>query len=45
MDRFIGYVVTFAVMAGAGVALPRWFAWRRALIERWLGGPEDAAHV
>jgi hypothetical protein len=45
MERFIGYFVTFAVMAGAGVAFPRWFEWRRSLIDRLLDGREDAAHV
>ena len=45
MERFIGYIVTFAVMAGMGVALPRWFAWRRLLISRLVAEREDAAHV
>jgi hypothetical protein len=45
VERFIGYIVTFAVMTGMGVALPRWFEWRRSLIVRLLGEGEDAAHV
>lgn len=45
MEKFIGYVVTFAVMAGMGVALPRWFEWRRMLIERLTGTREETAHV
>ncbi len=45
MKRFIGYIVTFAVMTGMGVALPRWFEWRRSLIDRLLGERGDAAHV
>jgi hypothetical protein len=45
MERFIGYIVTIAVMTGAGLVLPRWFEWRRSLIDRFLGGREDAAHV
>jgi hypothetical protein len=27
------------------VALPRWFEWRRVLIDRLLGAGKDAAHV
>ena len=45
MEKFIGYVVTFAVMAGMGVALPRWFEWRRMLIERLAGAGEETGHV
>ena len=45
MERFIGYIVTFAVMAGVGAALPRWFEWRRTLVDRLLGERKDTAHV
>ena len=45
MERFIGYIVTFAVMAGVGSALPRWFEWRRSLLDRMLRERRDASHV
>ena len=45
VERLIGYIVTFAVMAGMGVALPRWFEWRRVLIDRLLRERKGAAHV
>jgi hypothetical protein len=45
VEKFIGYVVTFAVMAGMGVSLPRWFEWRRMLIERLAGAQEEARNV
>jgi hypothetical protein len=34
MEQFIGYIVSFAVIAGMGLALPRWFEWRRSLVNR-----------
>jgi hypothetical protein len=45
VERFIAYIVSVAVIAGMGVGLPRWFAWRRSLVERWPGEPKDTAHV
>ena len=45
MEKFIGYFVTFAVLGGMGVALPRWLEWRRSLIERLLAAGKDTAHV
>ena len=45
MERFIGYIVALGVMAGVGAALPRWFEWRRSLIDRMLRERRDAAHV
>lgn len=45
MEKLIGYVVTFAVLTGMGVALPRWLEWRRSLIDRLLGDGKDTAHV
>jgi len=45
VERFIGYIVTFAVLGGMGVALPRWLEWRRSLIDRLLGAGKDTAHV
>ena len=45
VERFIGYIVAFAVTTGMGLGLPRWFEWRRSLIDRLLSEREDAAHV
>ena len=45
VERFIGYIVSFAVIAGMGVGMPRWFAWRRNLFDRWPAAQKDAAHV
>jgi hypothetical protein len=45
VEKFIGYIVTFAVLTGMGVALPRWLKWRRSLIDRLLGAGTDTAHV
>ena len=45
MERFIGYIVSFLVLAGMGLGLPQWFAWRRSLVDRWPGEPKDAGHV
>jgi len=45
VERFIGYIVSFAVIAGMGWGLPRWFRWRRSLVTRWPGDHEDATHV
>lgn len=36
-ERFIGYIVSFAVVAGMGWVLPRWFAWRRSLVDGMAG--------
>jgi hypothetical protein len=44
-ERFIGYIVTFGVLAGMGFGLPRWFAWRQSLINRLQQQPEDLGHV
>lgn len=44
-ERFIGYIVSFLVLAGMGFGLPRWFEWRRSLVNRLLGEPEEAGHV
>jgi hypothetical protein len=44
VERFIGYIVTFGVLAGMGFGLPRWFEWRRALVNRLQGEPENG-HV
>ena len=45
VERFIGYLVSFAVIAGMGVALPRWFEWRRSFVERWPGERKNTAQV
>jgi len=45
VERFIGYVVSFLVIAGMGVGLPRWFEWRRSLVNRALGEGKAAGHV
>ena len=45
VERFIGYIVTFMVVAGMGWVLPRWFEWRRSLLNRWPGERMDAGHV
>jgi hypothetical protein len=34
IERFIGYIVSFVVLAGMGFGLPRWFQWRRSLVNR-----------
>jgi hypothetical protein len=44
-ERFIGYIVTFVVLAGMGFGLPRWFAWRRALINQLQREQKGADHV
>ena len=44
MERFIGYIVSFLVLAGMGLGLPQWFAWRRSLVDRWPGERKDAEH-
>jgi hypothetical protein len=44
VERFIGYIVSFVVLAGMGLGLPRWFAWRRSLVNRLQDQPEDS-HV
>jgi hypothetical protein len=44
-ERFIGYIVSFVVLAAMGWGLPRWFEWRRSL---FTGGPrlrKDVPHV
>lgn len=43
MEKVIGYVVTFAVLSGMGVALPRWLEWRRSLVDRLLRAGRDSA--
>lgn len=45
VERVIGYIVTVGVLLGMGVGLPRWFQWRRSLIDRVLQRPEDVGHV
>jgi hypothetical protein len=45
VERFIGYIVSFLVLAGMGLGLPQWFEWRRSLVERWPGERKDAGHV
>ena len=44
-EPFIWYIVSFVVLAGTGFVLPRWFEWRRSLINRLQGEPEEAGHV
>ena len=44
-ERFIAYIVSFVVLAGMGFGLPRWFEWRRSLVNRRLGELEEAGHV
>ena len=41
-ERYIGYIVSFVVLAGMGFVLPRWFEWRRALFSRAPADREDA---
>jgi hypothetical protein len=45
MEGFIGYIVTFGVLAVIGIGLPRWFEWRRSLINRLPQQAEDVGHV
>ena len=45
VERFIGYIVSFAVIAGMGFGLPRWFTWRRSLINQLQRERKDAGHV
>ena len=45
MERFIGYIVSFLVVAGMGVGLPRWFEWRRALAVQRPGERTDGEPV
>jgi len=42
--RFIGYTLSFVVLAGTGVGLPLWFEWRRSLL-RSAGERKEAVHV
>jgi hypothetical protein len=44
VERVIGYIVSFVVLAGMGLGLPRWFEWRRSLVNRLQEQPEDS-HV
>lgn len=44
MERVIGYIVSFVVIAVMGIGVPRWFEWRRALVNRWAEAG-DAGHV
>ena len=45
VERFIGYIVTLGVLAGMGFGLPRWFEWRRSLINQRQRERRDAGHV
>jgi hypothetical protein len=45
VERFIGYIVSFVVLVGMGLGLPRWFEWRRALVNVLQNQPDDASHV
>ena len=45
VERFIGYVVSFVVLAAMGFGLPQWFKWRRSLVNRLQGQPEEVSHV
>jgi hypothetical protein len=45
VEGFIGYIVSFVVLAGVGFGLPRWFEWRRSLVARLQDQPEDVTHV
>jgi hypothetical protein len=45
MERLIGYISSFAVIAGIGMALSQWFEWRRALVDRWSGERRGAGYV
>lgn len=45
VERFIGYIVTFMVIGGMGLVLPRWFEWRRSLVTRWPNEQKDTGHV
>jgi hypothetical protein len=45
VERFIGYIVAFAVIAGMGFGLPRWFEWRRSLVNRVSREQENVDHV
>ena len=44
MKQFIGYIVTLMVVAGMGLGLPRWFEWRRGLVDRWPSERESPAN-
>jgi hypothetical protein len=39
VERCVGYIVPLAVLAGMGFGLPRWFEWRRSLVNRLQGEP------
>lgn len=45
VERFIGYILSSELVAGIGFGLPRWFEWRRSLVNRLQGGPEAVSHV
>jgi hypothetical protein len=45
VERFIGFIVSFVVLAGMGFGLPRWFEWRRSLITQLQRDRKDAGHV
>jgi hypothetical protein len=45
MERVVEYVLAFALLAAAGFGLPRWFEWRRSLVNRLQQQPEDVGHV
>jgi hypothetical protein len=44
-ERLIGYLVSLAVLAGMGIVLPRWFEWRRSLINGLPRERKGAGHV
>jgi hypothetical protein len=39
-EHFIGYIVPLVVLMGMAFGLPRWFAWRRSLVNRLQAQPE-----
>ena len=45
VERLIGYIVSFAVIAGMGFGLPLWFEWRRSLVNPVAREDEDTGHV
>ena len=44
-DHLIGYIVAIVVVGGVGMGLPRWFRWRRRLLEGLLDPEGDGRHV
>jgi hypothetical protein len=45
VEHFIGYVVSLVVLVGMGFGLPRWFEWRRSLVNRLQDQPDEGSHV